>query len=70
MRGLPSGQADAVNKVGPHLNGIVGREAASVEGVRYSAAMKDCGIVWDEDRLAEYLADPRQKWPPLLGIML
>lgn len=55
--------ADAVNKVGPHLNGIVGRAAASVDGFRYSAAMRNSGIVWDEDRLAEYLANPRQVVP-------
>lgn len=51
---------DAANKVGPHLNGIVGREAAAVEGFRYSPAMRDSGIVWDEEQLADYLAGPRQ----------
>lgn len=51
---------DAVNKIGPHLNGIVGRPAASVEDYRYSAAMRDSGIVWDRERLSDYLASPRQ----------
>jgi cytochrome c len=47
------------NRVGPHLVGIFGREAGSVEGFRYSDAMKESGIVWDEETLAAYLADPR-----------
>lgn len=47
------------NKVGPHLVGIVGRPAASVEGFHYSEALKDSGIVWDEATLDKYLADPK-----------
>lgn len=47
------------NKVGPHLVGLIGREAGSVEDFRYSPAMKDSGITWNEETLAEYLADPR-----------
>ncbi len=49
---------------GPHLVGIVGRPAASVEGFRgYSQAMKDSGIVWDEATLDKYLTDPRAMMP-------
>ncbi len=51
--------ADAKNKVGPVLNGIVGREVATVDGFKYSDAMKGHGGVWSEDRLAEYLKDPK-----------
>jgi len=51
--------ANAKNKVGPVLNGIVGREVATVDGFKYSDAMKAHGGVWSEDRLAEYLADPK-----------
>jgi cytochrome c len=47
------------NKVGPHLVGVVGRQAGSVEGFRYSDAMKESGITWNEETLAQYLADPR-----------
>lgn len=53
---------DAKNKVGPHLNGIVGRPAGSAEGYKYSTAMATKGaegLVWDEATLAPYLADPR-----------
>lgn len=47
------------NKVGPSLHGIIGREAGSVEGFRYSAAMEEANIVWDEETIAAYLKDPR-----------
>jgi len=53
---------DQANRVGPNLAGIVGRLVASVEGFRYSAAMKafgEGGKVWDEALLAEYLVAPR-----------
>ncbi|MCB1380357.1 MAG: cytochrome c family protein [Alphaproteobacteria bacterium] len=47
------------NKVGPHLKGLFGRAAGSVEGYAYSDAMKSSGIVWGEDTLKTYLADPK-----------
>ncbi len=47
------------NRVGPHLVGIMRREAGAVEGFNYSDAMKEADIVWDEQTLDEYLADPR-----------
>jgi cytochrome c len=47
------------NKVGPNLVGLFGRPAGSVEGFKYSEAMKNSGITWDETTLAAYLADPR-----------
>lgn len=53
---------NAKNRVGPILNGIVGRAAASVEGFKYSPAMKKAaegGLVWDEASLTTYLHDPK-----------
>jgi len=53
---------DGKNRVGPHLDGVIGRSVASVEGFRYSKAMVafgEDGKVWDEQHLAEYLAAPR-----------
>ncbi len=52
---------EARNKVGPHLNEIMGRAAASVEGFRYSralTAMADDGLVWDEDMMDAFLTRP------------
>jgi cytochrome c len=47
------------NKVGPHLVDIIGRASGTVEGFKYSDAMKDSGVTWDETTLAAYLADPK-----------
>jgi len=47
------------NRVGPHLVGIIGRPAGAVESFKYSDAMANSGIVWDEATIAEYLANPR-----------
>ena len=47
------------NRVGPHLVGIIGRPAGSVEGFKYSDAMKNSGKTWDEATLAAYLQDPK-----------
>jgi cytochrome c2 len=47
------------NRVGPHLVGIFGREAGAVEDYRYSPALADSGIVWDDETIAAYVADPR-----------
>ncbi|MGH1482993.1 MAG: c-type cytochrome [Geminicoccales bacterium] len=47
------------NKVGPHLVGIMGRAAGAVDGFKYSDAMKESGITWDEESIAAYLIDPK-----------
>lgn len=47
------------NRLGPHLIGIFGRESGSVDGFKYSKAMIEAGITWDETTIAEYLADPK-----------
>ncbi|MEK9672653.1 MAG: cytochrome c family protein [Rhodospirillaceae bacterium] len=47
------------NRVGPHLVGVVGRKAGSVDKFRYSEAMKNAGIVWDDKNLSSYLEKPR-----------
>lgn len=53
---------DAKNRVGPTLNGIVGRTAGTVEGFKYSDAVmaKNAeGFVWTEENIDAYLADPK-----------
>jgi cytochrome c len=55
-----------VNKVGPTLKGVVGRKTASVDGFKYSDAMKakgEAGQIWDEATLAAYLPDPKKFVP-------
>lgn len=52
------------NKVGPSLNGVLGRKAGTHPDFRYSPAMLaagEGGLVWDESTLRDYLHDPRKK---------
>ena len=49
----------ARNKVGPVLNGIVGRKAGTYPDYSYSAANKDSDLTWDEATLAVYLKNPK-----------
>lgn len=51
------------NKVGPSLYGLFGREAGTVEGYRYSKAMKNSGIVWDDRILNVFIAKPKLTVP-------
>ncbi|MFD1695348.1 c-type cytochrome [Roseibium aestuarii] len=56
----------AKNKVGPVLNGVIGRHAAAIEDFKYSKAMVDKGaegLVWDEATLATYLEKPKDLVP-------
>ena len=48
------------NRVGPNLFGIAGKKAASVEGYRYSKAMKKSGVTWDDASLDKFLKKPKK----------
>ena len=47
------------NRVGPTLAGLFGRTAGTVEGFKYSDAMKNSGVVWDDETLSKYLEAPK-----------
>jgi cytochrome c len=57
----------AKNLVGPELNGIVGRKAASVADYpTYSAGMKKLGadgFVWTEENIDKWIANPKAMIP-------
>ena len=56
----------AKNKVGPELNGIVGRKMGSVEGFNYSDTLKEHnakGDVWTAEILSQYLQNPKGFMP-------
>lgn len=55
--------AGAQNSVGPVLNGVVGRAAASYPSYRYSSAMRKSGLTWDEATLKQYLRGPDKLVP-------
>ena len=46
------------NKIGPMHCGLIGRPAGSVPAFEYSEAMKTSGIVWDTQKLDEFLTSP------------
>ena len=50
------------NRIGPTLQGIIGRKAGSLEGYRYSPAMINAGqngLVWNRETLITYLHNPQ-----------
>ena len=52
----------AKNRSGPVLNGIVGAAAGSVDGFKYSKALRAAaqdGLMWSEVELAAFLAKPK-----------
>lgn len=57
---------EARNRTGPHLNGIFGRVAGSVEGFHYSKAFERAGakgLEWHADTLSAFMENPRQLVP-------
>jgi len=57
---------DAKNKLGPLLNDVIGRQAGTIEGFKYSPANAEAGtkgLVWTEEKLFKYLEDPRAFMP-------
>jgi cytochrome c len=53
---------DAKNKVGPELNGIIGKEIGSNPEFKYSKALlekKSEGVVWNAETLDQWLEKPR-----------
>ncbi len=47
------------NGVGPSLHGLFGRKSGTAEGFKYSDAMKEKAVTWNEETLAAYLANPK-----------
>jgi len=46
------------NRQGPHLEGVYGRPSGTAEGFAYSSALVKAHVVWNEDSLEKWLADP------------
>jgi len=63
---------DNSTRLGPSLHGIVGRRSGTVSGFRYSRAMKNANITWDEKSLDAYIETPQGLVPgttmPFAGI--
>ena len=53
-------------KVGPILNDVIGRKAATLPGFAYSPAMKEAGekgLAWTDESISKYLENPRDFVP-------
>ncbi|MCW5658749.1 MAG: c-type cytochrome [Burkholderiaceae bacterium] len=64
--------SDGAHGLGPSINGVYGRKAGSVKGFNFSVAMKRINVVWDEETLDAFIADPQRSIPgnvmPFAGI--
>lgn len=57
---------NAKNRIGPELNGVVGRKWGAVEGFSYSGDLaegKASGKTWDEATLDKYIENPKAVAP-------
>ena len=51
------------NSVGPTHKNLMGRRAGTVPGFTYSQALKDSGVVWNQETLSRWLTDPEKFVP-------
>ena len=51
-------KVDGTDAVGPHLNGVVGRDIASVSGFGYSGALSSKEGAWTPEELSAFLTNP------------
>ncbi len=57
---------DPPDKLGPHLNGVVGRTIGGLKDYAYSPALdaaREAGQVWTPERLLQYLKNPAHAFP-------
>jgi|SRR5580693_4762117 cytochrome c len=52
-----------LNKEGPRLRGVYGRQAGGVTGFGYSEALKKVDVRWDDASLDRWLKDPEAMAP-------
>ena len=50
-------------KLGPTLAGVMGRQAGTLEGYKYSKAMSASEVVWDDASLDAFMAKPKEFMP-------
>lgn len=53
----------AEHSAGPHLDGIIGRQAGAVAGFDAAAALTALDTIWSRENLAEFIANPTQFAP-------
>jgi cytochrome c len=55
--------SDLAMRIGPNLWGVVGRKAGTAAHFRYSAAMRNSGVVWTPQTLTPYIHEPQKMIP-------
>ncbi|MDX1486696.1 MAG: hypothetical protein R3268_00745 [Acidiferrobacterales bacterium] len=61
--------AISCNKIGPKLEGVIGRKVGSLPDFDgYSAEMQSAGFVWSKEKLDVFLADPAATIPGTLMV--
>jgi len=58
--------ADAPHRIGPNLNGIIGRRVGSKDKYFYTEVFRDAakdGKIWTEESLDAFIADPAGTYP-------
>jgi cytochrome c len=56
-------EADAPNRVGPNLHGVIGRQIGSLPGFTYSQPVQNAHFTWDAEHLDHWLANPQTFLP-------
>lgn len=54
---------EGVNRIGPSLHAVVGREAGKIAGYTYSPANANSGITWSKEKMFQYLENPQRMVP-------
>lgn len=54
---------EGAHGVGPSLAGIAGRRAATIDGFRYSPALRRATLTWSAQTLDAFIADPQKVVP-------
>lgn len=54
---------EGVNRVGPSLHGVVGRDIAAAEGFGYSDALSGAEGDWTPEQLLQFLGGPADVYP-------